>query len=60
MKGHSWHTVPVLIHSKYCRADSVKVFSEQECIQGGLGRIPAAHIMPLAMANALKLAKFGA
>jgi 2,3-bisphosphoglycerate-independent phosphoglycerate mutase len=58
--GHSWHPVPVLIYSKYCRTDNVEEFSEQAFIAGGLGRINATQIMPLAMANALKLTKFGA
>jgi len=59
-KGHSWHPVPVLLYAKYCRPDRVREFSEAACIQGGLGRFPAAEVMPLAMANALKLTKFGA
>ncbi|OGL50204.1 MAG: phosphoglycerate mutase [Candidatus Schekmanbacteria bacterium RIFCSPHIGHO2_02_FULL_38_11] len=60
LKAHSWHSVPVLINSKYCRKDEVKVFNETECTKGGLGTIQATDIMPLAMANALKLLKFGA
>lgn len=60
LSGHSWHPVPVLICSKYCRPDRVKEFSEPAFISGGLGRLYATQIMPLAMANALKLAKFGA
>jgi len=60
LAAHSWHPVPVLIHSKWCRADSVTKFSESACIQGGLGRVSATQIMPLAMANALKLNKYGA
>ena len=60
LKGHSWHPVPVLLHSKWCRPDRVSEFSESACISGGLGRFPAVQIMPLAMANALKLNKFGA
>lgn len=60
LKGHSWHPVPVLLASKYCRADRVTQFGESGCLAGGLGRISAAQIMPLAMANALKLNKFGA
>jgi 2,3-bisphosphoglycerate-independent phosphoglycerate mutase len=58
--GHSWHPVPVVINSKYCRTDGVKKFSEQALISGGLGRINTTQIMPLAMANARKLTKFGA
>jgi 2,3-bisphosphoglycerate-independent phosphoglycerate mutase len=60
LKGHSWHPVPVLLHSKYCRPDRVSEFTEQACITGGLGRFPGTQVMPLAMANALKLNKFGA
>jgi 2,3-bisphosphoglycerate-independent phosphoglycerate mutase len=58
--GHSWHPVPVAICSKYCRTDIVKEFTESAFIAGGLGRIQATDIMPLAMANARKLTKFGA
>jgi 2,3-bisphosphoglycerate-independent phosphoglycerate mutase len=60
LKGHSWHPVPVLLYSKWCRPDRVGEFSEQACISGGLGRFPATQIMPLAMAQGLKLNKFGA
>jgi len=60
LKAHSWHPVPVLLYSRYCRTDRVENFSEQACIMGGLGRLPATQLMPLAMANALKLSKFGA
>jgi 2,3-bisphosphoglycerate-independent phosphoglycerate mutase len=60
LKAHSWHPVPVLLYSKWCRADRVTEFGESACILGGLGRFPATQIMPLAMANALKLTKFGA
>ena len=59
-KGHSWHPVPVLLYAKWCRADRVGEFSESACALGGLGRFPSTEIMPLVMANALKLAKFGA
>jgi len=60
LKEHSWHPVPVLLYSKWCRPDKVSEFSESACVSGGLGRFPATQIMPLAMANALKLDKFGA
>ena len=60
LKGHSWHPVPILLYSKWCRPDRVGEFSESACIFGGLGRFPATQVMPLAMANALKLTKFGA
>jgi len=60
LKAHSWHPVPILLYSKWCRYDKVSEFSESACLSGGLGRFPATQIMPLAMANALKLTKFGA
>jgi 2,3-bisphosphoglycerate-independent phosphoglycerate mutase len=60
LKSHSWHPVPVLICSRWCRPDSVHHFSESACLGGGLGHFPATQIMPLAMAHALRLAKFGA
>jgi 2,3-bisphosphoglycerate-independent phosphoglycerate mutase len=57
---HSWHPVPFMLRSKWCRPDDVVEFSERACLSSGLGRFPATEIMPLAMANALKLDKFGA
>jgi len=60
LKGHSWHPVPILLYSKWCRPDRVSQFSESACASGGLGRFPATQVMLLAMANALKLNKFGA
>lgn len=60
LKGHSWHPVPVLLYSKYCRADQVQQFDEISCIQGGLGRMPSMQLMPIVLANALRLNKFGA
>jgi 2,3-bisphosphoglycerate-independent phosphoglycerate mutase len=60
LKGHSWHPVPLLLSSSSCRPDGMGEFSEKACVSGGLGRFPATEIMPLAMAHALKLNKFGA
>lgn len=61
MKFHSWHPVPVLLWSKYCRTDTVTTFGERACMAGGLGpNLPATELMPLMMANAQRLEKFGA
>ncbi len=60
MKAHSWHPVPLLLHSPLCRPDDVAEFSERACARGGLGRFPALDIMPLALAHAQKLTKYGA
>lgn len=59
-KAHSWHPVPTIVYSKYCGKDMVTTFNEITCLQGALGRISAQSLMPLALANAGKLMKFGA
>jgi 2,3-bisphosphoglycerate-independent phosphoglycerate mutase len=59
-KGHSWHPVPVIIHSKVCLYGGTSRFTELECLKGTLGRISAQNIMPLLLANAGKLSKYGA
>ena len=59
-KSHSWHELPVLIWSRYIRRDGVSTFGERPCMAGGLGHIRHVDLMPLAMANAGRLAKFGA
>ena len=60
MAGHSWHTIPVILKAKYCRQDDVAAYGETACLRGGLGVFPAMELMTFAMANALKLNKFGA
>ena len=60
MKAHSWHPVPTLLFSKYVRADQIPAFGERSCLRGSLGILSAKELMPLALANALKLNKFGA
>ncbi len=60
LQSHSWHPVPVLVHSKSCRIEGNPGFSEHACKTGSMGRLPTVSLMPVAMANALKLAKFGA
>lgn len=60
LKSHSWHPVPTLLWSLYCRPDAAQAFSERECSRGELGRFLAKDLMSLAMANALRLTKYGA
>jgi 2,3-bisphosphoglycerate-independent phosphoglycerate mutase len=60
LAGHGWQPVPVLLWSRYCGADPVAAFSERACAAGTLGTLPAHHLMPLVLANALRLTKFGA
>lgn len=60
LKNHSWHPVPTVLYSAYCRPDRVTQYGESHCTAGGLGRMPTHHLMILALANALRLKKFGA
>ena len=60
MRSHSWHPVPVLLAARICRPDRVTAFGEADCLQGGLGQVEARHLLPLAMAHAGRLAKYGA
>jgi 2,3-bisphosphoglycerate-independent phosphoglycerate mutase len=61
LASHSWHPVPVLLWADTCRPDSVRRFGDRDCVTGGLGpRLPATELLPLALAHALRLAKFGA
>jgi 2,3-bisphosphoglycerate-independent phosphoglycerate mutase len=60
MKNHSWHPVPVLLKSPYVLGGICKAFSERECLRGELGIFPAMNLMPLALAHAGRLKKFGA
>ena len=60
MEAHSWHPVPLLLRSETCFVDECSRFTEVEAIRGALGTIPASDLMGLLLANAGKLAKFGA
>ncbi len=60
LKAHSWHELPILIHSPHARRDGVTQFGERPCMAGGLGHIHHTDLLPLAMAYAGRLAKFGA
>lgn len=60
MAAHSWHPVPFTIRSRYTRADSCDNFGETAFLQGSLGIFPAKEALPLAMAHAGRLKKYGA
>lgn len=60
LQSHSWHPVPVLLHSPYCRPGQVETFGERACAAGLLGRQPMTNLMGLALAHALRLEKYGA
>jgi 2,3-bisphosphoglycerate-independent phosphoglycerate mutase len=60
MKSHSWHPVPVLLKSPYVLGGLCSSFSERECHKGELGLFQTIKLMPLALAHAKRLKKFGA
>ena len=60
LRSHSWHPVPVLLASQFCRLDLAERFTELECLKGALGQVPAKDLMALALAHAGRLKKFGA
>lgn len=60
LKGHSWHPVPVLLKSPYVLGGTSQAFTERECLKGELGILPTINLMPLCLANAGRLKKFGA
>ncbi|MFA4917709.1 MAG: 2,3-bisphosphoglycerate-independent phosphoglycerate mutase [Thermodesulfovibrionales bacterium] len=60
MKGHSWHPVPFLLNSPFVLGQTCSAFTERECLKGELGIFHTIHLMPLALANAGRLRKFGA
>jgi 2,3-bisphosphoglycerate-independent phosphoglycerate mutase len=60
MKLHSWHPVPLLLHSPRCGADGAMKFTEAHCNAGSLGIFRAMYLLPLMLANGEMLDKFGA
>ena len=60
LASHSWHAVPVLIASDTCRFDHCQAFGEREARTGELGQFEAVCLMPLLLAHAGRLEKFGA
>lgn len=60
LKSHSWHSVPFLISSRWCRPSRVSKFGETACLAGNLGIIKGMEVMPLLMAHGLRFTKYGA
>ena len=61
LKSHSWHPVPFLMWAPATvRTDDQTQFGESACARGGLGTFLATDAMPLMLAHALRLEKFGA
>ncbi len=60
-RAHSWHPVPTLLWAPQTHmTDRAESFGERECMGGGLGQFPAVDLMPMALAHAKRLSKYGA
>jgi 2,3-bisphosphoglycerate-independent phosphoglycerate mutase len=60
LKSHSWHPVPLLLCSGRCSIDGSEEFSERAAARGELGTLLSHQLMGLLLANAGRLAKYGA
>jgi 2,3-bisphosphoglycerate-independent phosphoglycerate mutase len=60
LRSHSWHPVPICIVAETARVDACQTFGETAFLTGGLGRIHSTEVMPLLLAHAGRLKKFGA
>jgi 2,3-bisphosphoglycerate-independent phosphoglycerate mutase len=60
-RAHSWHPVPTLLWAPATHmTDRAQAFGERECLIGALGQFPAVDLMPLALAHAKRMQKYGA
>ncbi len=57
---HTWHPVPLIIHSKRCIPIPEVTFDERGVLKGDLGTIRGPELMPLLLAHAGRLDKYGA
>ena len=60
MELHSWHPVPLLLKSPRCDASGLERFTEHECNSSSMGVFRSKYLMPLMLANAGLLDKYGA
>ena len=60
MKGHSWHPVPTLVLGPGAARIGRRGFTRELRDAGSLGTLASKDLMPLLLANAGRLDKFGA
>ena len=61
LRTHSWHPVPFLLWAPAtARPDDQLNFGERACARGGFGTFSALDTLPLALAHASRLTKYGA
>jgi 2,3-bisphosphoglycerate-independent phosphoglycerate mutase len=59
LSGHSWHPVPTLLYGRSSGVDEVQRFGERWCARGLLGWRRTTDLMPLMLAAAGRLQKYG-
>ncbi len=61
LSGHSWHPNPFLLYAPgTTRTEGETGFNERRCARGVLGHMNSLEVMPLLLAHARRLKKFGA
>lgn len=60
LRSHSWHPVPTLLWSPTAMPDQVTTYGERACASGHLGLFHATNLIPMGMAHAGRLTRFGA
>ena len=60
LRSHSWHPVPALLWSPTAMPDQAATFGERACATGHLSTFHATNLVPMAMAVAGRLTRFGA
>ena len=60
MAAHSWDPVPTVLWSRRGQRDDVERFGERWSARGALGIRPTKHLMPMMLAHAGRLKKYGA
>jgi 2,3-bisphosphoglycerate-independent phosphoglycerate mutase len=60
-RAHTWHPVPTLLWAPQTHmTDRAQTYGERECMGGALGQFPSVDLMPLALAHAKRMVKYGA
>lgn len=60
LAAHSWHPVPTLLWGRNVGRDDVSSFGERACAAGMLGHLRTQDLLPLMLASAGRLEKYGA
>jgi len=59
-KSHGWQPVPLMVYAERAGCDGIERFTERTVVAGSLGAMASKYMMPILLASAGRLAKFGA